>query len=218
MPGLGGPAARVAGERHAAGRRAVIGAVAREDLVAAGRHPRQLDRVLVGFGAAVGEEEHVDVARARSRRACAPSRARGSVAMNGFAYASTAACSWIARIDALVAVADVHAHQLAVEVDEPLAFRRPEVDPLGARDRDRIDLRLRRPLEERVLLRQRDHLFAGHRLVQGFGRHLEPSFSSGVAASIRILCHEGTKTRRHETKTRPLRCVLSCRSASSDCR
>ncbi len=27
-----------------------------------------------------------------------PRRARGSVAMNGFAYASVAACSWIARM------------------------------------------------------------------------------------------------------------------------
>ena len=58
---------------------------------------------------------------------------------------------------------DVHAHQLAVEVDEALAFRRPEINALRARDRDRIHLRLRRPFEERVLLRERDHLLAGHR-------------------------------------------------------
>ena len=69
---------------HAAGGGAVIRAVAREDLVAAGREPRQLDRVLVGFGAAVGEEEHVDVA-GRDRRELGAERARGSVAMNGFA-------------------------------------------------------------------------------------------------------------------------------------
>src|SRR5213082_3198868 len=50
--------------------------------------------------------------------------------------------------DARIAVADVHAHQLAVEVDEALAFRRPEVDALRSRHRNRIDFRLRRPLEE----------------------------------------------------------------------
>jgi hypothetical protein len=55
--------------------------------------------------------------------------------------------------DPLVPVADVHAHQLAVEVDEPLPFRRPEVDALGARHGNRVDLRLGGPLEERVLLR-----------------------------------------------------------------
>ena len=64
--------------------------------------------------------------------------------------------------DALVAVADVDAHQLAVEVDVALALGRPEVDALGARDGNRIDLRLRRPLVDRVLAGQRDDLVAGH--------------------------------------------------------
>ena len=77
----------------AAAGRAVIRAVAREDLVAAGDPPRQLDGVLVGFGAAVGEEEDVDVARAQIAASLRPSRARGSVAMNGLAYGSGAAWS-----------------------------------------------------------------------------------------------------------------------------
>ena len=59
---LGAPAPRIAGQRHRAVRAAVIRAVAREDLVAAGEGARDLDRVLVGVGAAVGEEEDVDVA------------------------------------------------------------------------------------------------------------------------------------------------------------
>ena len=72
--------------------------------------------------------------------------------------------------DARIAVADVDAHQLAVEVDEALAFRRPEVDALRLRDRNRIDVRLRRPLVERVLLRQRHHFLSGHCLIE-FRRH-----------------------------------------------
>ena len=60
--GLGRPSPRIAGERDRAGGRAVIRAVARQDLVAAGVPARRLDRVLVGLGAAVGEEEAVDVA------------------------------------------------------------------------------------------------------------------------------------------------------------
>ena len=64
---------------------AVIRPVAREDLVAAGDCARDLDGVLVRLGAAEREEEHVDVA-GRDLGQLAPSRARGSVAMNGFAY------------------------------------------------------------------------------------------------------------------------------------
>ena len=64
--------------------------------------------------------------------------------------------------DALVAVADVHAHQLAVEVEEALAFGRPEIHALRARHRNRIDGVLRRPFIDRVLAAQIDHLFAGH--------------------------------------------------------
>ena len=53
---LGGPAARVAGQRDRAGGGAVVRAVARDDLLAAGDPARDLDGVLVGLGAAVGEE------------------------------------------------------------------------------------------------------------------------------------------------------------------
>ena len=43
--------------------------------------------------------------------------------------------------DALVAVADVHGHQLAVEVQDPLALGRVEVDALGVVDGDRVERR-----------------------------------------------------------------------------
>ena len=60
--GLGGPAARVAGGGDDLAGGAVVGAVARQDLLAAGELARQLDGVLVGLGAAVGEEDDVEVA------------------------------------------------------------------------------------------------------------------------------------------------------------
>ena len=60
--GLGPPAARIAGERDGAGRRPVIRAVAREHLRASCHCPRDADGILVRLGAAVGEEEVIDVA------------------------------------------------------------------------------------------------------------------------------------------------------------
>ena len=54
---LPGQAARVAGERHGPGGGAVIGAVAGQDLVPAGVGAGQFDGVLVGIGAAQGEQE-----------------------------------------------------------------------------------------------------------------------------------------------------------------
>ena len=160
---LGRPAPGIAGEHHAAGGGAVIRAIAGQDLVPSGGEPRQLDRVLVGFGAAVGEKEDVDVAGRDLRQLGAEPRAR----LRGHERVRVRQHLELVLYRAnhpLVAMTDVHAHQLAVEIDVALAFRGPEVDALRARHRDRIDLRLRRPFEQRVLLRQRNHLFAGHRL------------------------------------------------------
>jgi hypothetical protein len=61
--------------------------------------------------------------------------------------------------DTLVPVTDVHAHQLAVEVEEATAVGRVEVDALGVVDGERRDLRLRRPVVEGVALRELDDLF-----------------------------------------------------------
>jgi hypothetical protein len=61
-PGLGVPAARVAGQRDRPRRRAVVGAIAGDDLVSPRVPARQLDRVLVRLGAAVREEGHGQVA------------------------------------------------------------------------------------------------------------------------------------------------------------
>ena len=116
--------------------------------------PGELDRVLDRLGAAEREEDLVHVARqdlgqlrpepgpdlGRERRldVLELGRLRGD------------------RVDdAPVAVADVDRHQLAVEVEDPLALGRVQVDALGVVDRDRVDGALGRPREERVLARER---------------------------------------------------------------
>ena len=76
---LGGPAARIAGQRDRPGGCPVVGPVARDDLVAAGVPARELDRVLVRLGATVREERHRSSdANGRSRRSRAVRRSRGT--------------------------------------------------------------------------------------------------------------------------------------------
>ena len=64
--------------------------------------------------------------------------------------------------DSWIAVADVDAHQLTVEVEIALAFRRPEIGALGARDGDRIHGALNGPLENRVTLGEGDDVGTVH--------------------------------------------------------
>jgi hypothetical protein len=65
------------------------------------------------------------------------------------------------RLDhTLVAVPDVDAHELAVEVDEAFAFGRPEIDALCARDGNRIDSSLGGPFEESIAATELDDLLA----------------------------------------------------------
>jgi len=76
-----------------------------------------------------------------------------------------------------VAMADVDAHQLRVEVDVALAVRVPEVDPLRPIDDDGIDLGLGRPREEGVVPVEPQDLFGrqpvggdGHAYLRAAGR------------------------------------------------
>ena len=155
------PAARIAGHRQAAGGAAVIRAVAREDLVPPGEQPRDADGVLVGFGAAVGEEEDVDVAgRDLGQLLAQPRPGLGGHERIGVGERLGLLLDRLD--DAGIAVAGIDAHQLAVEVDEALALGRPEVHALGARHRNRIHGGLRRPLVQGVALGQRHHLLTGH--------------------------------------------------------
>ncbi len=167
---LGGPAPRVAGQGDRPGGAAVIRPVAGHDLVAPGVEAGELDRVLVGLGAAVGEEEDVDVARRDLGQLRGQSRSRLrrhervrvgkdlGLALDGLDHLR-------------VPVPDVHAHQLAVEVEVALPLRRPEIGALGARHRDRVDLVLRRPLVQGVALGQGDHLVARHAASFSLDRH-----------------------------------------------
>ena len=155
------PASWIAGRRDRGGRAAVVRTIARENLLPPGDGSRDLDGVLVRLGPAVGEEEDVDVARSE-RRQLRPEpgprlgrhervgiRERRSLILDRLHHPR-------------IAVADVHAHQLAVEVDVALAFGRPEVDPLRPCDGDRVDGILCRPLEDGVFLTEGDDLVAGH--------------------------------------------------------
>ena len=117
--------------------------------------------MLVGLGAAVREEEDVDVARRDLRELCAQPgahlrrRGRSDVRQHSRLLLDR-------PHDARVAMTDVHAHQLAVEVEEPFAVGRPEIGALGAGDGNRVERVLRGPFEERVLLRQGDDLSVSH--------------------------------------------------------
>ena len=151
------PATRVAGGGDDLARRAVIRPITREHLPPTGRLAGQLDRVLVGLGAAVGEEEDVDVARRDLGQLLAQPGAR-LVGHERVDVGQLVGLRLDRVDDALVAVADVDAHQLRVEVEVALAVGRVEVDAFGPLNRNGIDRRLGRPLVQRVLPREVDDL------------------------------------------------------------
>ena len=171
--GLGRPAPRVACERNASRRRAVIRTIAGDDLVPPGKEAGNLDGILGCLSAAVGEEKRVNVARSDFRELGAQSGAglgrheRISIGQRGGLLAD--------GLDhPLIAMADVYAHQLAVEIDEALPFRRPEINTLGSGNWDRINLGLGRPFIQSVLFCEGDYFLAGH---CGYGcssRHKSP--------------------------------------------
>ena len=153
-------------------RRAVIRAIAGHDLLATRELARELDRVLVRFGAAVGEEEDVDVAGhdlgQLGAQACARLGGHERVGVGDLPPGRDG-------LDHLrIAVADVDAHELAVEVEIAGAIGRVEIDALGAIDRDGIHGSLRRPFIERMLAAQRDDLFRAHVPWRDLDGHLSP--------------------------------------------
>src|SRR5580704_13326539 len=143
-PRLSSPSPRVTRKTDRSRRRTMIRAVAGYDLVTSGEEAGNLDGVLVGVSAAVGEEECVDVSRSNLGQLRAQPRAHFR---SHERIRIGQRCRLLAdRMDeALVAVSDVDGHELAIEVDEALAFRRVEIYPLGASHRNRVNLRLRRP-------------------------------------------------------------------------
>src|SRR5688500_18688378 len=167
----------------------MIGTVPGEDLLAPGDGSRDLEGMLIRLSSAGGEEEHLDVSRRDFRELGAQTRTR----LGGQRRARVGQhCRLVLdRFDyARIAVADVHAHQLAVEVQEALAFGRPEIDALGAGHRDGIDGALRRPLEERVPLRE------GHDILASHGGLLLPmrTLRYSVAASLDVISLVSSET------------------------
>ena len=197
--GFGRPAARIAGERDRAVGRAVVAAVADEDLVAAGEQARGLDRVLVGFGAAERVEEGVEVAGHEFGKA--QREARADLGRHAGVGVGERRGLVLDRLDDLrVRMPDVDAHELAVEVDPALALGTVEVDALGARDGNRVDLRGGAPREEAVLHARVDHLARGH----GGGG----GAAHGELRSVHGTCRAVPGTAWHMpcTRTAPLSC------------
>ena len=139
-----GPAARVTRERDGSGGRTVVAAVGRQDLVPPGVQARHPDRVLVGVGATVGEEDGVEVSRGdlRDEPGGLATRVVGKARRDGAELGGLL----LDRGDELgVLVADVEVDQLRGEVEITLAGVVGEVRPQGRGDRQRVDLGLRGP-------------------------------------------------------------------------
>jgi hypothetical protein len=67
---------------------------------------------------------------------------------------------------------------LAIEVDEALPFRRPEMNALGAGHGNGVDLGLGRPLEEGVLFGEVDDFLAGETGIYRGRGHVFLAFDS----------------------------------------
>ena len=157
--GLCKPATRVARGAQRSRGTTVIRAIACRDLVPTCVKARDAEGVLDRFGTAVGEEEGVNIARADlgEFRAESGTRLRRHewvrVGQGGRLIGDRLQHS-------LVAVANVGAHQLAIEVEELLLFGGPEPGALGACDWDRVRCSLRGPLGDGVPLGEGDHLWS----------------------------------------------------------
>ena len=124
--------------------------------------PGDLHRVLVRLRPAQREERLLDVAGPQ-RRELAPEE---SALLVGEQRRDVREALGLApdRLDDLpISVPDVDAHQLAVQIQVALAVDVPEVDALGASDRDRSGGGLRRPVVHRVALGELDDLLSRQR-------------------------------------------------------
>ncbi len=179
---LDGPAAGIAGQRHGAVRRSVVGAVPGDDLVPAGVEAGELDGVLVRLRAAVREERDGEVAGRDLREHAAEARAR--LVRHRRADRAELVGLVLDRLDDLrVLVADVDVDELRGEVQVALPVVIPEMTALGTGDRDRVDLALHRPRVEDVLLRVRDDLGTEVRVRLDDGHLHAPSLRSAPMVS-----------------------------------
>ena len=148
-PGLGGPAAVVAAQRHRTLRLAVERAPLREDLVPLSEEAGDLDGVLVRLAAARREDGLREV----------PGRYLGEQARESGAALLPERGGHIAGALGLllngphhlrVAVAEVDVNESRGEIEDP-ALARVEPGALGARDDDLLDATLRGPGHEDVV-------------------------------------------------------------------
>src|SRR6185295_2701807 len=114
---------------------------------------------LDSFSTTVGEEECIDVSRRYLSQLCR------ELATNFSSHEGVRVSERLRLLlDGInhthVAVSDVYAHQLAVEVDEAFAFRRPEVDAFRGCHRDWIDCCLSGPFEESMTTTKFDDFLA----------------------------------------------------------
>ena len=148
-PRLARPAPGVAGHRDRPCGRAVIAAVGGEDLVPPGVQPGHAQRVLRRLGAAVREEDHVEVAWGQvgdEAGRLAPVR----VGERRRDRAQPAGGLLDGGHDPRVLVPDVQVDELRGEVQVAPAFVVPEPRALAAGDRDRGQRPLRAPRVEHV--------------------------------------------------------------------
>ncbi len=146
---VGGPAARVAGQVDRGGGGAVVRAVGGEHLRAARVQTGHADGVLDGLGAAVGEEDLVQVARgALGDEACGLG---ADVHGEGGREGGELPGLLLDRgDDPGVLVADVGIDEAAGEVEVAVPVVVPEVRTLGAGDGERVDQALGGPGVEHV--------------------------------------------------------------------
>ena len=148
---LVGPAPRVTGQLHAEIGGSVVAAVPTQDLVPTRVEARHLDGILVGLGAAQREIEGVDVAWNQARQLAGETRAHlGGRVWKGIDQAIGRLLH--GRHDLGMAVPDIDAHELGVEVQNPPTIGLVEVDPFRTLDGHGSDRIPSGPGEERVLL------------------------------------------------------------------
>src|SRR5207245_9620799 len=142
-PGLGGPAAVVATQRHRTLRLAVERAPLREDLVPLGEEAGDLDGVLVRFTAARREDRLREIA---GRYFGEQARERGAALLpeRGRDVARTLGLLLAGPHHFRVAVAAVDVDESLGEIEHP-ALARVELGDLGAGDDDQLDAAPRGP-------------------------------------------------------------------------
>ncbi len=178
------PATRITRQHHRAVGRTVVAAVASHHLLPSGDELGDLHGVLVRLGPRQGEERLLHVAGPQPGEALAQHRA-SLERLEGRDVGELLGLTCDRFGDALVAVPDVHPHQLGTEVEPAPAVGAVHVHAFGAVDRERRRLRLRLPVIQRVALGIGDDLLGAHGAdVGGHGRSLS---RSGHARAFTLL-------------------------------